>query len=433
MPSTQVPKLASNYQTNPYHGKHSNRYLMRLTLMVLSILRTPLVVRKTFIAVVLALCAAVSSTCLFAAAASHTHRRTASSHTAHHRHHAVSAKTARHTVHRSSRRTARVTRTARRRVHHSRSHARRYASYRQRHPEARTELVSYSRRRYAAADETSGTDARDGDDSDSSAAETRVTPSPLRESTPASVRHATGPASADEVAEPQPDIEPSTSTISAIPMRNSTIVAMAPLRGSMESLIRQNDRTDADNLERIQDDADLRARIASGALVPVPVSDSLTINGDLPQIRRYCRPWTAKFLKDLSRAHEATFHRPFEVSSAVRTVEYQMHLMRVNGNAAPALGDIASPHLTGATIDIAKHGMSRDELYWMRDRLNALQNQGKIDVEEEFRQACFHITVYKSYIGAGPVHRHHPQAAPAPDESEDADNPPAAVASGATN
>jgi hypothetical protein len=78
-------------------------------------------------------------------------------------------------------------------------------------------------------------------------------------------------------------------------------------------------------------------------------------------------------------------------------MEYQKRLMEINGNAAPAEGDIVSPHLTGATIDIAKDGLSRDEIAWMRRRLLALQTAGKIDVEEEFRQACFHITVYKSY------------------------------------
>jgi hypothetical protein len=32
-----------------------------------------------------------------------------------------------------------------------------------------------------------------------------------------------------------------------------------------------------------------------------------------------------------------------------------------------------------------------------------LQRLGKLDVEEEFQQACFHITVYKSYVPAKPV------------------------------
>jgi len=170
-----------------------------------------------------------------------------------------------------------------------------------------------------------------------------------------------------------------------------------PLRGSLESLERQNERLEAEGLERIENESDLAVRIAAGMLVPVPASDALTVNGDLPENHRYCRPWTARFLAELAKAHEAEFHRPFEVSSAVRTVEYQRHLMRTNGNAAPAEGDIVSPHLTGATVDIAKKGMSRSEIAWMRSRLLALEEAGKIDVEEEFHQSCFHITVYKSY------------------------------------
>jgi hypothetical protein len=174
----------------------------------------------------------------------------------------------------------------------------------------------------------------------------------------------------------------------------------APLRGSLASLERQNTRLDAEGLERIEDEDDLSARIANKLLAPVPASKALTVNQDLPENHRYCRPWTAKFLADLARAHEAAFHRPLEVSSAVRTVEYQKRLMETNGNAAAAEGDIVSPHLTGATVDIAKSGLTRQEIAWMRRRLAGLQAAGKIDVEEEFQQACFHITVYKSYAPA---------------------------------
>ena len=178
----------------------------------------------------------------------------------------------------------------------------------------------------------------------------------------------------------------------------STRRATAPLYGSAASLERQNDKTEADNLERIEDENDLAARIANKLLVPVPESAALAVNANLSPNHRYCRPWTARFLSDLARAHEALFHRPLEVSSAVRTVEYQRQLMHINGNAAAAEGDIVSPHLTGATIDIAKEGLTRGEIAWMRTRLAALQQSGKIDVEEEFLQACFHITVYKSYV-----------------------------------
>jgi hypothetical protein len=191
----------------------------------------------------------------------------------------------------------------------------------------------------------------------------------------------------------------------------------APLRGSLASLERQNDRLDAEGLERIEDEADLSARIADKLLVPLPASIALTVNPDLEENHRYCRPWTAKFLADLARAHEAAFHRSIEVSSAVRTVEYQKRLMETNGNAAPAEGDLVSPHLTGATVDIAKKGLSRAEIAWMRRRLADLQTAGKIDVEEEFKQSCFHITVYKSYVPARKAGEATPAKAVARDET----------------
>jgi len=139
-------------------------------------------------------------------------------------------------------------------------------------------------------------------------------------------------------------------------------VPVSPLLGSAESLARQNTMADAEGLERILDEDDLADRIAQKLLVPVPESPSLVVNGNLTENHKYCRPWTADFLTDLARTHVARFGKPLEVSSAVRTVEYQKQLMLTNGNAAAAEGDIVSPHLTGATIDIVKHGMTRAEL-----------------------------------------------------------------------
>ncbi|MGA2250816.1 DUF5715 family protein [Terracidiphilus sp.] len=180
---------------------------------------------------------------------------------------------------------------------------------------------------------------------------------------------------------------------------SSRVVSMpAPLKGSLESLERQNERTEGDGLERILDEQDLQDRIDQKLLVPVPVSVSLSVNNNLAETHRYVRPWTAIFLEDISKAHAQRFDGPIQVTSAVRTVEYQKQLRLVNGNATEAEGDIVSPHLTGATIDIGKNTMSRAELAWMRNFLLPLQLDGKIDVEEEFRQACFHITVYKSYV-----------------------------------
>jgi hypothetical protein len=177
----------------------------------------------------------------------------------------------------------------------------------------------------------------------------------------------------------------------------------APLRGSHESLVHQNEMAQADGLERILDDDDLQDRIAHGSLIRVPISGALRINTDLPEDRRYCRPWTARFLSDIAKAHAIKFGGSLEVTSAVRTVEYQRHLRLFNGNAAAADGDIASPHLTGGTIDIAKHGLTSREIGWLRAWLIPLEQAGKIDVEEEFKQSCFHISVYKSYLPSAPA------------------------------
>ncbi len=185
-------------------------------------------------------------------------------------------------------------------------------------------------------------------------------------------------------------------------------VMPTPLRGSLALLERQDERLKADGLEPIQDEADLTARIAHHLLTPLPLSEALTVNPELPMHHRYCRPWTARFLADLARAHEAAFHRPLEVSSAVRPVAYQEQLTRINGNAAPAEGAIFSPHEMGATVDLAKKQMSLDEIAWMRRHLLALELEGKIDVEEEFDQACFHISVYRSYF---PEHAARPSSA----------------------
>lgn len=171
----------------------------------------------------------------------------------------------------------------------------------------------------------------------------------------------------------------------------------AALRGTHEVLVHQNIVADVEGLSRIQNDQQLSAMVRAGDLVALPASSALEIDPRLPYNRRYCRRWTAKFLTDLSRAHEDTFGRALNLTSAVRTINFQRHLAHYNGNAAPAYGDTASPHLTGEAIDLGKKGMSLREIAWMRDVLGQLQSEGKLDVEEEFEQACFHISVYRTY------------------------------------
>jgi Family of unknown function (DUF5715) len=173
---------------------------------------------------------------------------------------------------------------------------------------------------------------------------------------------------------------------------------LPPLRGSHESLVRQNERAEQDGLLRVKDNDNLVTLRRQGKLVALPELASIHTDSRLPANRRYCRVWTGHFLADLARVHYERFHKPLQINSAIRTVAYQRHLLHINGNAAPAEGDVASPHLTGEAVDIAKKELSPSEVAWMRAYLLPLQAAGKIDVAEEFQQSCFHISVYKSYV-----------------------------------
>ena len=196
------------------------------------------------------------------------------------------------------------------------------------------------------------------------------------------------------------------SILPALYNKRGRLIVPPPLKGSREILLHQNEVADREGLDRIQNNADLLDMRSKRILVPLPASYALAVDDHLPLDRRFCRPWTSQFLSNMARAHYARFHTPLQINSAVRTVEFQQHLIHVNGNAAPAEGDTASPHLTGQAIDIAKHGLSRTEVAWMRGYLLPLIQEGRIDVEEEFQQSCFHISVYKKYLPPADVPRH---------------------------
>ncbi len=187
--------------------------------------------------------------------------------------------------------------------------------------------------------------------------------------------------------------------------KRGRLIMPPPLKGSHEILIRQNQVADSEGLDRIRDDGDLDRMRTERLLVAIPTGNGMHVDDRLPVNRRYCRPWTALFLNQLGREFYARFQQPLQVNSAVRTVEFQHHLIHINGNAAPADGDTASPHLTGQAVDLAKHGLSPTEIAWLRGYLLPLVQQGKVDVEEEFQQSCFHISVYQKFLPHEPSMR----------------------------
>jgi Family of unknown function (DUF5715) len=169
------------------------------------------------------------------------------------------------------------------------------------------------------------------------------------------------------------------------------------LRGSHESMLRQNEEIDRLELPRIADDVELFELEARHDLLPIEESEGLRIASSLEPSRRYCRPWTRDFLQDLADAYYGEFHQPIQVNSAVRTVEQQRKLRRHNHNAAPETGEIASSHLAGLTVDLNKRGLTRTQHKWIEDYLFNLRNAGLIEPAEERRQPVFHIMVSDRY------------------------------------
>jgi hypothetical protein len=169
------------------------------------------------------------------------------------------------------------------------------------------------------------------------------------------------------------------------------------LKGSHDSLLRQNAEIDRLQLPRITNDQVLGELIAHEQLVALPDNHAVRIDPRLEMSRRFCRPWTREFLEDFGQAYYKEFHQSLQVNSAVRTVEQQERLSRFNRNAASADGDTASSHLAGLTVDIAKRGMTRRQRAFVVSYLVNMRNLGLVEAVEERKQACFHVMVSDRY------------------------------------
>lgn len=175
------------------------------------------------------------------------------------------------------------------------------------------------------------------------------------------------------------------------------------LRGGEAAQKRHNRGATADSLSRLDTRADLERFIKRGLLVRIGDTSAYwldAIGGHDPgheDLYRHARPWTKRFLdKELGAAHAKLGHR-FKITSLVRTDTYQGRICR-SGNGAAICGGAwweQSLHLTGATVDISKEGMSGKTLAWMRKRLVRLQEQGLVGAIEE--RGAFHVFVRKAY------------------------------------
>ena len=132
-------------------------------------------------------------------------------------------------------------------------------------------------------------------------------------------------------------------------------------------------------------------------LVGVPAKTANFYVHQVPAEYRYVRPWAKLFLDRISSQFRRRFGRPLRVTSLSRTVEYQNRLSRRNGNAASPYGAKRSSHLTGASLDISKKGLTSAQVGWLRRVLLSLHQKQYLFAVEEFYQPNFHVMVYRNY------------------------------------
>lgn len=168
-------------------------------------------------------------------------------------------------------------------------------------------------------------------------------------------------------------------------------------RPTHESMLLQNEQMSEMNLPPIKNNMELQELKADGSLVGFEESDHLHIAKGLPMDRAFARPWTVDFVEDVAKEYYEEFGVPLQLNSAVRTVQIQRHLRRVNRNAAPESGDIISSHLAGTTVDLQRGGLTKAQHEWLENYFANLKALGLIEPEEERRHYCFHIMVYSEY------------------------------------
>lgn len=160
-----------------------------------------------------------------------------------------------------------------------------------------------------------------------------------------------------------------------------------------EAQIQQNLWEEKFGLKPIENDSELLALVRTGALVQIVSSSSIVIDPKLPLKRRYCRPWTLALIQSIAQQYETAFREPLVITSAVRTVKVQRSLLHWNRNAAAIHGEMASSHLTGATVDVARRDMTAEQTRFMEQLLLEYALQNRVIVLEENGQECFHIFV----------------------------------------
>lgn len=189
-------------------------------------------------------------------------------------------------------------------------------------------------------------------------------------------------------------------------LSSSALAEPASLRGSLQARARENAAADKHGLERYANFAAMREAQLRGDIRQVVGNDVVAIADELGEhdqaragFYAYARPWVLLFLTDLSGDAYRPAGAKLQVTSLVRTVEYQRALRGASPNAARGKSRARlSSHLTGSTVDISTKDMSPSVKNWLRAKLLDLERRGLVQATEEKRGSmCFHVMVFPEY------------------------------------
>lgn len=199
-----------------------------------------------------------------------------------------------------------------------------------------------------------------------------------------------------------------------LPAFGSTVTAQDPSIYTMVAELRRQSHADALTIKDeyrplieaaiFEDRDDLRRALDAGELVPLssvelphvqPRLDGLSPIGqkDLEHQHLYIalRPAAMGMLIDISNRVQ---HGPLEVTSLVRTAEYQRALMRGNGNANT---DVPT-HAMGYALDIGLKFMPPETAADLRRVLEEMRATGDIYFIAEANQLTFHVVPVPSRL-----------------------------------
>lgn len=163
------------------------------------------------------------------------------------------------------------------------------------------------------------------------------------------------------------------------------------LRGSPESMVRQNRIARASDVQFLRTPADVHAAVDAGELVPVEGNENYAVNRiSFP----FARPEARLFLERFSEQYRAACGEQLVVTSLTRASSLQ-----------PPNAHQLSVHPTGLAVDL-RISQSEDCRSYLESTLLTMEEEGVLDVTRERNPPHYHLAIfpeaYLAYIGEAP-------------------------------